>query len=295
MPPAGDRSLCARVLAIHHAPLPPMAHGSLLRPGLAWREAGTGAGVPLLVAEDLEAAGISAAFSCRLGGRSGPPFDSLNIGLNTGDDPGDVRANRALLAGALGLEPTGLTTVYQVHGPAVLVAEPDRPDRARGDGRPVAAADGIVTGAPGVAAVGAADCVPVLLADPEARVVGAVHAGRRGIALGVVETAVAALALAGGDPAATVALIGPAIGGCCYQVGPEVRGAVLARCAAAASVTRDGRPSLDLAAGAAELLHAAGVGEVRAAGLCTADDPARFFSARRDRRTGRQAGVIVAW
>jgi polyphenol oxidase len=285
-----------------------MAHGSLLRPGLAWREAGTGAGVPLLVAEDLEAAGISAAFSCRLGGRSGPPFDSLNIGLNTGDDPGDVRANRALLAGALGLEPTGLTTVYQVHGPAVLVAEPDRlepggsggpqgdpPANRGGDGRPVAAADGIVTGAPGVAAVGAADCVPVLLADPEARVVGAVHAGWRGIALGVVETAVAALALAGGDPAATVALIGPAIGGCCYQVGPEVRGAVLARCAAAASVTRDGRPSLDLAAGAAELLHAAGVGEVRAAGLCTADDPARFFSARRDRRTGRQAGVIVAW
>jgi polyphenol oxidase len=290
-----------------------MAHGSLLRPGLAWREAGVG--VPLLVAEDLEAAGIGAAFSCRLGGVSEPPFDRLNIGLNTGDDAGDVRANRALLAGALGLEPAALATVYQVHGPAVLVAAnaggfaprepPDPvprsiggPPEGRGGvgGRPVAAADGIVTGAPGVAAaVGAADCVPVLLADPEARVVGAVHAGWRGIALGVVETAVAALAHAGGDPGATVALIGPAIGGCCYEVGPEVRGAVLARCAAAASVTRDGRPSLDLPAGAAELLHAAGVGEVRAAGLCTADDPARFFSARRDRRTGRQAGVIVAW
>jgi YfiH family protein len=273
-----------------------MAHGSLLRPGLAWREAPAGAGVPLLVAEDLEAVGIGAAFSCRLGGRSGPPFDSLNIGLNTGDDTGDVRANRALLAGALGLEPAALATVYQVHGPAVLVVESGRPAPGGGDGRPLAAADGLVTGAPGLGvAVGAADCVPVLLADPEARVVGAVHAGWRGIALGVVETAVAALARAGGDPGATVALIGPAIGGCCYEVGPEVRDAVLARCAAAAAVTRDGRPSLDLAAGAAELLHAAGVPEVRPAGLCTADDPARFFSARRDRRTGRQAGVIVAW
>lgn len=272
-----------------------MAHGSLLHPGLAWREAGVGAGVPLLVAEDLEAAGIGTAFSCRLGGRSRPPFDSLNIGLNTGDDAGDVRANRALLAGALGLEAAALATVYQVHGPAVLVVEAGRPVPG-GEGRPLAAADGLVTGAAGVgAAVGAADCVPVLLADPEARVVGAVHAGWRGIALGVVETAVAALARAGGDPGTTVALIGPAIGGCCYQVGPEVRDAVLARCASAAAVTRDRRPSLDLAAGAAELLHAAGVREVRAAGLCTADDPARFFSARRDRRTGRQAGVVVAW
>ena len=154
----------------------------------------------------------------------------------------------------------------------------------------------VVTGVPGVGvAVGAADCVPVLLADPEAHVVGAVHAGWRGIRLGVVETAVAALARAGGDPDATVALLGPAIGGCCYEVGPEVRDAVLARCASAAAVTRGGHPSLDLAAGAAELLHTAGVGEVRAAGLCTREDPARFFSARRDRRTGRQAGVVVAW
>jgi copper oxidase (laccase) domain-containing protein len=175
-----------------------MAHGSLLRPGLAWREAGAGAGVPLLVAEDVEAAGIGAAFSCRLGGRSGPPFDSLNIGLNTGDDADVVRANRALLAGALGLEAAALTTVHQVHGPAVLMVEAGRPAPG-GEGQPLAAA-----------------------------------------------------------------------------------------------VTRDGRPSLDLAAGAAELLHAAGIREVRAAGLCTADDPARFFSARRDRRTGRQAGVIVA-
>jgi hypothetical protein len=165
MPPAGGRSLCARVHAIHHALRPPVTQASLLHPGLAWREAGVGAGVPLLVAEDLEAAGICAAFLCRLGGRSRPPFDSLNIGLNTGDDAGDVRANRALLAGALGVEAAALATVHQVHGPAVLVVEAGRP--APGvDGRPVAAADGIVTAAPGVVAVGRADGVPVLLADP---------------------------------------------------------------------------------------------------------------------------------
>jgi len=247
----------------------------------------------LLVAEDLEELGITAAFSCRLGGRSKPPFDSLNVGLNTGDDPGDVLANRRLLARALGLDGSALATVYQVHGPAVLVVEVGRPRHGTGEGRPVAAADGMVTAAPGAALVGAADCVPVLLADPWARVVGAVHAGWRGLVLGVIETAVAALALARGEPTATVALVGPAIGGCCYEVGPDVRDMVLRRCAAAASVTREGRPSLDLATGAAELLRAAGVREVRTAGLCTRGDPGRFFSVRRDRPTGRQAGVIV--
>jgi YfiH family protein len=267
--------------------------GSLLHRGLAWREASTGMGLPLLVAEDLAEAGILAAFSCRIGGRSRPPFDSLNVGLNTGDDVGDVLANRGLLAAALGLDAAALVGVYQVHGPAVLVAGTGQRRPGAVDGRPVAAADGMVTGAPGVAFVGVADCVPVLLADPHARVVGAVHAGWRGIALGVIETAVAAMVVAGVDASATIALVGPAIGGCCYEVGPDVRHRVVERCATAASTTRDGRPSLDLATGAAELLRAAGVGEVRLAGLCTRDDPARFFSARRDRPTGRQAGIIV--
>jgi YfiH family protein len=194
---------------------------------------------------------------------------------------------------ALGLDAAALAGVYQVHGPAVVVAEAGQRWPGVVDGRPVAAADGMVTGAPGVAFVGVADCVPVLLADPGTRIVGAVHAGWRGIARGVLDTAVAAMAMAGAGLGATVALVGPAIGGCCYEVGPDVRDRVLERCASAASTTRDGRPSLDLAAGAAGWLRAAGVGEVRVAGLCTRDDPGRFFSARRDRPTGRQAGVIV--
>jgi hypothetical protein len=155
--------------------------------------------------------------------------------------------------------------------------------------------DGLVTAEPGVVlAVLTADCAPVLLADPAARVVGAVHAGWRGLAAGVVEAAVAALAGLGADPAATVGLVGPAVGGCCYEVGDDVRAAVGDRYPAALATTRDGRPSLDPAAAAAAALAGAGIAEVRVAGECTYDLAERFFSHRRDRGvTGRQAGLIA--
>jgi YfiH family protein len=139
----------------------------------------------------------------------------------------------------------------------------------------------------------AADCVPVLLADPAARVVAAAHAGWRGLAAGVVEAAAGAFAQRGGDPAAAVALVGPAIGPCCYEVGAQVRDAVAGRYPAAAAVTRTGRPSLDLAAGAVEALRRSGFARVRPAGECTSDQPDRFFSHRRDGTTGRQAGLVA--
>jgi YfiH family protein len=145
-----------------------------------------------------------------------------------------------------------------------------------------------------VLAVLTADCAPVLLADPAARVVGAVHAGWRGLAAGVVEAGVEAMAALGADPAATVGLVGPAVGGCCYEVGPDVREAVGARYPAALASTRDGRPALDPAAGAAQALERAGVGQLRVAGECTVDLADRHFSHRRDHgRTGRQAGLIA--
>jgi polyphenol oxidase len=145
-----------------------------------------------------------------------------------------------------------------------------------------------------VLAVLTADCAPVLLADPAAGVVGAVHAGWRGLAAGVVEAGVAALAELGADPAGCVGLVGPAVGGCCYEVGPEVREAVGARLPAALATTRDGRPALDPAAGAAQALGRAGVGQVRVAAECSFDPEERFFSHRRDHgRTGRQAGLIA--
>jgi polyphenol oxidase len=270
--------------------------------GLAWRPAPpargeTPAWPPLLVADDLLDRGVVAAFSGRSGGTSDGPHHSLNLGLNVGDDLRRALANRRRLATVLGLAGVPWAIARQAHSARVLRV---------GDGRslgqgppeakpPVGEGDGLVTAAPGVVLVVlTADCAPVLLADPAAGVVGAVHAGWRGLAAGVVEEGVAALAALGADPAATVGLVGPAVGGCCYEVGADVRAAVGDRYPAALATTRDGRPSLDPAAAAAAALAAAGVGEVRVAGECTFDLDERFFSHRRDRGvTGRQVGLVA--
>jgi polyphenol oxidase len=270
--------------------------------GLAWRPAPpargeTPAWPPLLVAEDLLDRGVVAAFSGRAGGTSGGPHQSLNLGLRVGDDLRRVLANRRRVATVLGLAGMPWAVARQVHSARVL-----RVGDARSLGQgppeakpPVGEGDGLVTAAPGVVLVVlTADCAPVLLADPAAGVVGAVHAGWRGLAAGVVEAGVAALAGLGADPAATVGLVGPAVGGCCYEVGADVRAAVGDRYPAALATTRDGRPSLDPAAAAAAALAAAGLGEVRVAGECTYDLAERFFSHRRDHGvTGRQAGLVA--
>jgi YfiH family protein len=270
--------------------------------GLAWRPAPpargeTPAWPPLLVADDLLDRGVVAAFSGRVGGASEGPHHSLNLGLNVGDDLRRVLANRRRVATVLGLAGVPWAIARQVHSARVLRVEDGRslgqgPPEAK---PPVGEGDGLVTAAPGVVLVVlTADCAPVLLADPAAGVVGAVHAGWRGLAAGVVEAGVAALAALGADPAATVGLVGPAVGGCCYEVGADVRAAVGDRHPAALATTRDGRPSLDPAAAAAAALAAAGVGEVRVAGECTYDLDERFFSHRRDRGvTGRQVGLVA--
>jgi polyphenol oxidase len=269
---------------------------------LAWRPAPpvrgeTPAWPPLLVAEDLLDRGVVAAFSGRSGGASGGPHQSLNLGLRVGDDLPRVLSNRRRVATVLGLAGMPWAVARQVHSARVLRVEDARslgqgPPEAK---PPVGEGDGLVTAAPGVVlAVLTADCAPVLLADPAAGVVGAVHAGWRGLAAGVVEAGVAALAALGADPAATVGLVGPAVGGCCYEVGADVRAAVGDRYPAALATTRGGRPSLDPAAAAAAALTAAGVAEVRVAGECTHDLDERFFSHRRDRgKTGRQAGLVA--
>jgi purine-nucleoside/S-methyl-5'-thioadenosine phosphorylase / adenosine deaminase len=285
---------------------------------------------PVLVAEDLLEAGIVAAFTGRAGGSSAPPFATLNLGLAVGDDLRRVLANRRRVATVLGLAGRPWALARQVHGNRVLTVDTGRPgagpapsgsgpiemmepgDRPAEAGfgpaetvgvgtgppegkPPVGEADGLVTTDPGVVlGVLTADCAAVLLADPEARVVGAVHAGWRGLAAGVVEAGVTAMAALGADPAATVGLVGPAVGGCCYEVGPDVREAVGTRYPAALATTRDGRPALDPAAGAAQALERAGVGRLRVAGECTVDLADRHFSHRRDHgRTGRQAGLIA--
>jgi purine-nucleoside/S-methyl-5'-thioadenosine phosphorylase / adenosine deaminase len=208
--------------------------------------------------------GGTALFTTRRGGVSEGPFASLNLGLLTADDAERVRVNRERLRGLAGGR--RLAQGRQVHGARVVV---DADDVEEADGQ-------VSTRADVAPVVLVADCLPVALVAPEA--VAMVHAGWRGLAAGVLEAGVRAL---GRGPVA--AAIGPGIGPCCYAVGDDVR-----------TVFGTTEPTLDLKAIARARLAAAGVAAVHDCGLCTACEPERFFSHRRDRGlTGRQAGV--AW
>jgi YfiH family protein len=240
--------------------------------------------------------GAKAAFSTRLGGVSDAPFDTLNLGLLTDDEPEAVRANRERLARALGLDPSRIFFARQVHGTRLLehrtAAAPwrgsFRPESDRKVPRDASAlladvpeADGHVLRAPGAAALAfAADCLPVALRGPDG--VAIVHAGWRGLAGGILAAGVAAVG-------AKSAAIGPGIGACCYEVGDEV----LEAFASLGEGVATGR-MLDLPEAARRLLVAAGVERVESAGICTSCESELFFSHRRDAgRTGRQGGL--AW
>lgn len=228
-------------------------------------------------------------FTTRSGGVSAPPYDTLDLGRHVGDDPERVQANRSLLRAALGGAVLGFA--QQVHG--TRVAPLDEPAAAEGAPDGVPGVDGLFTGTPGLALVSmAADCLPLLLAEPDAGVVAAVHAGRAGLARGVVQAALGALVSRGADLARTTAVLGPAICGLCYELPEELADEVGGLVPGSRSTTREGTPSVDLAAGARTVLEAAGVGTVRAVGGCTYEQPERFFSHRRDGRTGRHAGVV---
>jgi polyphenol oxidase len=224
----------------------------------------------------------SAAFTTRIGGVSAAPFESLNLGLLTGDDPGAVRTNRHRAAAALGLEPDRFLIGRQVHGAEIQAR--DEPPEPNGFAEPgsvePAEVDGQATAGAGlVPLVFVADCLPVALSGPEG--VAMIHCGWRGLAKGIVALGVQAVG-------ATRAAIGPGIGRCCYEVGDEVLDAF----APLGEGIADGR-MLDLAEVARRLLARAGVDDVEAAGLCTSCEPELFFSHRRDDgRTGRQAGLV---
>jgi len=243
---------------------------------MRWRQS---AGVRWLEAELPSA---RAAFSTRLGGISGEPFDSLNLGALTDDATDSVIENRRRLATALDFEPGGVLVGRQVHG-AELVAhtERQRPSPFAEPGAELPEVDGHLTAEPGLTPlVFVADCLPVALAGPGG--VAMLHCGWRGLAAGI---------LAGGTEAvgATHAAIGPGIGRCCYEVGEEVLGAF----AGLGKGISSGR-MLDLPEVAHRLLHETGVGSVEFSGLCTSCESELFFSHRRDAgRTGRQAGI--AW
>jgi YfiH family protein len=216
------------------------------------------------------------AFSTRVGGTSEAPFDTLNLGRLTGDDPQRVAENRRRLCVEAGTEAEHLRFGRQVHGAQVR--------RANGQGKP---GDGLWSATPGEPLlVFTADCLPVALVrtDGERPAVAALHVGWRGLLGGIVRAGAAAL-----GESRLSAVIGPGIGPCCYDVGEEVAGPF--RSQFGPEVVKGGR--LDLWSAAELALRDAGVSDVTRLDLCTACDADRFFSHRRDEgRTGRQ-GMIA--
>ena len=228
-------------------------------------------------------AGVRACCTTRRGGVSRPPFDSLNLSFGVGDDPTAVAANRALLTARLRL-PAEPLWMRQVHGTGVLEAGRAEPD-TEGD-----ACIARSSGSPCVVSV--ADCLPVLLCADNGSAVAAAHAGWRGLAAGVVENTVAEMKI---PPSEIIAWLGPAIGASAYEVGSEVRDAFLDRNhedALAFSPSRPNRWNADLAGLARARLRRCGVGVVYGGDSCTHSDPRRFYSYRRDERTGRFAALI---
>jgi len=221
-------------------------------------------------------------------GSSRPPFDSFNLGnarAADGDDPAVVARNRAELVERAGL-PSPPCWLRQVHRTRVLRFDAPSSDEPE--------ADAAVTATPGVVlAILTADCLPVVFAARDGSGIGAAHAGWRGLAAGVLEETVAAMGAAPGDIAAW---LGPAAGPGAYEVGEEVFDAFAtrdARARAAFTATRPGHWRVDLYALARQRLADAGVTDVQGGGLCTIADPVRFFSHRRDGRSGRIA--TLAW
>lgn len=249
-------------------------------------------GAMLLCSSLLAGNGFVHGFATRNGGVSKPPFATLNLGLELGDDESAVRENRRRFSSELGLAGDTLFEQRQVHGKLVReVTAHDRPgDIANCEG------DGLISRAPGLAvAARTADCVPVLIAHPGSGAVAAVHAGWRGAVAGVVPEAIERLGL---RPAELLVAIGPHIRAAAFEIGDEV--AVQMRAAARGpSVVDDSseKPHGRLAALVESQLLACGVPSpaIDDVGGCTHDEPEQFFSHRRDRgKTGRHLSAIVA-
>jgi YfiH family protein len=223
------------------------------------------------------------AFSTRRGGVSPPPWDHLNLGRSTPDDPIRIEENRRRFLGSLGLSPESLATAGQVHGHVVTrIATPGH----------FPACDALVTTTPGLAlAVTTADCMSILYTAPGA--VAAAHSGWRGTAEGMPRVALEALcAAASVDPAQVVVHLGPCIRACCYEVGSEVA----ERFDSQDVGPRDRRWRLDLPGAAARVLREAGVAaeHIEDTGACTACEPHWYYSHRRDAgATGRHWAVAA--
>lgn len=239
---------------------------------------------PFLRADWPAPPGVHALTTLRHGlGISQPPFDAFNLGARCGDAPEAVEENRRQLAAALAL-PSTPRWLRQVHGVTVAV-EPD-------DNEPEA--DAAITSTPGtVLAILTADCLPVVFAAKDGSEIAAAHAGWRGLCAGVLEATVAAMHT---PPERLMAWLGPAAGPRAYEIGEDVFDAFTARDGRARMAflpTRPGHWKVDLYTLARQRLLDAGVFDVHGGDLCTITDPARFFSHRRDGRSGRIA--TLAW
>lgn len=237
----------------------------------------------------------------RSGGVSGPPYAALNLGLHVGDDPAAVIENRRRLGAALGADFDRLTFCAQVHGAELAVVGEER----IGAGRleltdAIQHADGLIVTQPGVLAVVlSADCVPLLLYDPERHVGAAVHAGWRGTAAGMARRAVRLLQeQCGCAPEDLRVGLAPSIGPCCYQVSREVAEQIATTLPYSEPVTvaRAGAWYADLPAANRQQLLAAGVRDehIEASGICTSCRAEEFFSERKLGRPTGRLGALIA-
>lgn len=223
--------------------------------------------------------GVRHAYFTREGGVSEGIYQGLNGGLGSQDAPGNVRENRRRMAGHFDLPPESLVSVWQVHSPDVAVVEaPFTGDKPK--------ADAMVTDRPGIAlGITTADCGPILFADPEARVIGAAHAGWKGAFTGVIASTVESMEQLGAERARIVAVLGPCIGPSAYEVGPEFVARFHAEDATLGRFFRpSGKPEhalFDMPAFIALRARQAGIGRFVDLGLCTYSDEARFYSYRR--------------
>jgi len=265
-------------------------------PSTVFRAAGD---LRLLTWPALDASRVGAAVTARAGGVSSGPYESLNLSLSVGDDPGCVLENRHRLATAFGAAPGDFVFARQVHGAGVrVVTEADRGSGAFRLDDAVDDTDALVTTSPEVVlAILTADCVPIVLHDPVAGVLACVHAGWRGTVAGVTAATLAVMQGLGTRLSDVVAGIGPAVGADRYQVGPDVHQAVTRSFGPAAAQfihpdpSAPGRWLLDLQAANRHALRQAGVpgARIHAADIPTGPVPGHFFSDRAARPCGRLA------
>jgi polyphenol oxidase len=248
--------------------------------------------------DDLRDHGIRHGFFTKRGGVSDGIYGSLNCGLGSNDDPVKVLENRARVARHLGATDHQVVTLHQTHSSTALIVDQPYPPRDA-----VPKADAVVTRTPGLA-IGAlaADCNPVLFADPQAKVVAAAHAGWRGALGGIIESTIAAMESLGAQRARIRAAVGPCINQAAYEVGPEFEAEFLKASADYAvffnRASPGSRPHFDLPGFVMMRLGRAGVGTTERVAHCTYENESKFFSFRRTTHRkeadyGRQISAIM--